>query len=85
MCFSYILLASCNPYSTILANRDGSRGVSLVSRNHSGLLNWHNIPIHSNKTVKINGQYSNTVVVILLITSIYMFILIYACLPEGDL
>ena len=36
------------------ATRGISR-VSQVSRNQSGLLNWHDIPIHSNKTVKVYG------------------------------
>ena len=35
------------------------RGVSEVSRNQSGLLNWYNITIHSNKTFKVYGSYSN--------------------------
>ena len=34
----------------------GSGGeVSQVPRNQSGLLNQHNIPVHSNKTVKVYG------------------------------
>ena len=61
------------------------REVSQVSRNQSGLLHCHSIPIHSNKTVKVYGSYSDEAVVTLLITSIYMFILIYLCLPEVDL
>ena len=50
--------------------RGVSRGVSQVYRNQSGLLimNWHNIPIHSNKTVKVYEKHSNKAVVTLLIT-----------------
>ena len=41
--------------STILIFEPGvALGVSQVSRNQSSLLNWHSIPIHSNKTVQIN-------------------------------
>ena len=57
--------------------RGGSRGVSQVSRNQSSLMNGHNIPIHSNKTVKVYESSSNKVVMILFITSIYMFILVH--------
>ena len=38
-----------------IVDRGGSMDVSQVSKNQSGLLNWYNIPIHSNKTVKIYG------------------------------
>ena len=68
--------------------RGVSRGsISQVPRKQSGLLNWHNIPMHSNKTIKLYGLCSNKAVVILLqmITPIYTFILIYLCLPEMDL
>ena len=48
-------------YQMLLTNcdRHGSRGISQVSRNQSGLLNWHNMPtmIMSNKTVKVNGYF----------------------------
>ena len=59
-----------------------SRGISQVSRNQSSLLNQHNIPIHSNKTVRVYGYFSNKAVTTLLIISIDMFIF---CLPEVDL
>ena len=38
-----------------IIDRSGSKGVSQVSKNQLGLLNWHNILINSNKTVKIYG------------------------------
>ena len=46
------------------------------------ILNWRNIPIHSNKTVTFSyGQYSKAVVT-LLITSIYILICLFI---RGDL
>ena len=42
----------------MLSGRGGSREVSQVSRNQQGLLNWHNIQIHSNKTVNVYGSQS---------------------------
>ena len=52
-----------------------------VSRNQSGLLNWYNIPSHSNKTVKVwIINYFNKAVMTLFITSIY----VYFCLSEED-
>ena len=57
-------------------SRDVSRGGFTDFQNQLGLLNWHNILIHSNKTVKVIA------VVTLLITAIYMYILIYRCLSR---
>ena len=39
----------------LYGHSDVFNGFLQVSRNQSGLLNWHNISIHSNKTVKIYG------------------------------
>ena len=38
-----------------IVDRGGSMNVSQVSKNQSGLLNGYDVPIHSNKTVKIYG------------------------------
>ena len=46
------LLIIIDAYTFIKLSRSGSVGVSQVSRNQSGLLNWHSIQIHFIKTVK---------------------------------
>ena len=56
-----------------------SRGVSQVSRNWSGFLYWHIMPIYSNKAIKVYGFMTR------LITPFSMFILVHFCLPREDL
>ena len=60
-------------------------GVSQVSRNWSGFLCWHIMPIYSNKAIKVYGQYSNKTFVTRLITPFSMFILVHFCLSREDL
>ena len=58
-------------------------GIYMFPKTNLGLVNWHNMPIYSNKTIKLYGKYSNKAVMIVYHTHLYVYFSFF--IPEMGL